>query len=556
MYKFIVKNIIAVTFLIFANTAFSNNCVLHLDKAFYATGEKIWYQVYLPKLLQDKTVAVKGVLVNPDGVVVRRFFHKSKKTNAIDGVLKIPYNFNSGYYKLLFKVNPKDTKEELVLVEKEIPIYSDFQMQQYEVEENINEAPAIPALQDDLNIKLSLNKEDFSARDLVNVQIEVTDKAGNPVDANYSVAVTDASLIQDAMPQVSTVVRGPAYSNEQMANLNEAIYVIGQVMDTLNEPVKVNVLSAYASEQNKFHYAKSNNDGLFTMDISNFYEEQSLQFVGFPKEIEEIKVRLIPEVNTDNKPKRVIKINEKIGKYLEYSQQRKKMAQYFEYLEDNAETQKFVNEVAELKPDYNYVISEYEKFENVASFFTELLTPLAFKKVKGRYVASMSNPRAQITALIKLGGKPLFIIDGKVTRDADFIGKINLGNVEEIDLFYIPENIRRQFKVMGAHGVVRITTIVPQFELPQNDKEDLFVVNGLQIPTEFVPFQPTPSNNSKASMPNYATPVFWSPNNAVENGKGELNYYQTDDKSTFVISVLAQSKSGKMGFVSKRYQVK
>jgi P pilus assembly chaperone PapD len=109
---------------------------------------------------------------------------------------------------------------------------------------------------------------------------------------------------------------------------------------------------------------------------------------------------------------------------------------------------------------------------------------------------------------------------------------------------------------MGAHGVVRITTIVPQFELPQNDKEDLFVVNGLQIPTEFVPFQPTPSNNSKASMPNYATPVFWSPNNAVENGKGELNYYQTDDKSTFVISVLAQSKSGKMGFVSKRYQVK
>jgi uncharacterized protein YfaS (alpha-2-macroglobulin family) len=155
MYKFIVKNIIAVTFLIFANTAFSNNCVLHLDKAFYATGEKIWYQVYLPKLLQDKTVAVKGVLVNPDGVVVRRFFHKSKKTNAIDGVLKIPYNFNSGYYKLLFKVNPKDTKEELVLVEKEIPIYSDFQMQQYEVEENINEALAIPALQDDLNIKLS-----------------------------------------------------------------------------------------------------------------------------------------------------------------------------------------------------------------------------------------------------------------------------------------------------------------------------------------------------------------------------------------------------------------
>lgn len=531
-----------------------NQFILHVDKPFYATGETIWYNLYLPQALHKKTVMIKGVLVDQAGNVTDRFFKKADKQSSINGFLTIPYNYNSGSYNFIFKACPDKSNQEITLANIEFPIYNDLRGINLELSQT-PPSPTDKMIANTLEIDISMAKESVQPREKVSASIEIKDSQGNPVDASYSVVVTDATMVQSAMPGEATYSIGPELTTTQMDRFLEEIFILGKLTDTLDQPFQANVLGAYASEQNKFHYAKSNKDGIFTLQLDDFYQEQSLQFVGFPKEIEDIRVSLLPEASPSEKPKSKFFITEQIVAYLELSRQRKKMAQYFEDLETNVALQEFANEVQELKPDFTYVIAEYEKFEDIGSFLNELLAPLQLKTVKGKTIATMSNPRAKITVLAKLEGTPLFIIDGKVTRNAEFFSKINLGNVETIDLFYVPENLRKQFNVMGANGVARITTIVPQFDLPAEDKEDLYTVSGLQ-PKGSLILTPEKQNYQEDAIPNFKTPIYWSPASEKTQNKGNIEFIQSDDKSTFVISVFAKTPDGKMGFATKEYVVK
>ncbi len=545
---------IALSSLSLASTAPPDNqCVIHLDKPFYISGDVIWYKLYLPQVLDKQDIAVKGLLIAASGKVEDRFFHKSLGNTYLDGHIKIPYSLGSGIYHLVFKAAPKDQQKELILAEIEIPIYNDLQeIRNAKDIEGATVAGKLSEVAGDLSVRIGLDREEYSVRDLITASVSIRDAGNKLVKSNISVSVIHYPA--DVIADYQTIGVGQSLSEASLQSLQGKIYVKGQLMDTLNNPIKANVLGAYASKQNKIHYAKTNEEGFFTLDLPDFYAHQTLQFMGYYKEEPEIRIKMDND-NEHGPTNKSLVINESIKEYLELSRQRKKLSQYYESLKPQYSTEEFVDEIQQLKPDFTYLTKEYVKFEDVGSFFNELITPLQLKKVKGKYVATMSNPTARITVQAKLKGSPLFIVDGKATRDANFAGNINLGNVESIDLFYIPENLRRQFNVMGSSGVVRITTVNPIFEIPRNDQEDLFEVSGLQPITDFVPYVPKTSS-AEIKRPNFQSTLFWSPDQKTKaDGTTDIQFHHTDDRGVFLIEVMAQGENGQIGIATKKYIV-
>lgn len=553
------KFIIILSFLLI--TAFQvqaqGSFVIHMDKPFYSTGEEIWYKLYLPTNLQ-KSVAIKTIIINPDGRTTERFFLRSEPGQAyVDGYFKIPFNYQSGMHRIEFRASGAAVEPDIVLAKLEFPIYNDFEIKSLatKLDQSPNSSNQKSAPLGDLKIDIQLDKNTFSKREQVSAKITITDAAGNPVQANYSVATTDAALIQEALPGAPNYAVGQSLSAAQLGQLADKIFIKGQVMDSVGSPMQANVLGAYASVQKRIHYGKTNPRGLFTFSLPDFYGDQTLQFIGYPKESEEIKVSLLKESTFDDRPQEALPINDKILKYLELSQQKKKMAEYFEHMTENVDIEAVENNFEGLKADFSYTADEYVKFEDVGGFFSELITPLKFRIVNKIYSARMENPRSRDASFSTLPGKPLFIIDGKVTRDANFIARTSWSNVRTVDIFYFAEKLRKQFNILGQGGVVRITTDIPQFTLPPNDLEDVFEVNGLQPMVNFVPFTPS-SSSAEVRLPNFRTPNYWLANaETSKNGQADINFYQGDEESTFVIEVIAQSADGKLGRATKTYTV-
>lgn len=554
------KFIITLSFLFIAvfQIQAQGSFAIHLDKPFYATGEEIWYKLYLPTNLQQ-SVAIKTILINPDGQTKERFFLRSKPGQPyVDGYFKIPFNYQSGIHRIEFRASALPAEPEVVLAQLEFPIYNDFEIKTLATKVGDNPSTSSEQAIDlnELNIDIQLPKNTFSKREQVRATIIVKDAAGNPVQANYSVSATDAALIQETLPGAPNYAKGQTLNAAQLNQLSEKIFVKGQVMDSLGQKMQANVLGAYASLQKRIHYGKTNTTGLFTFSLPDFYGAQTLQFIGYPKESEEIKVSLTKESTFDDRPQQPLPINDKVLKYLELSQQKKKMAEYFEHMTENIEMEAVENEFEGLKADYSYSADEYIKFEDIGGFFSELITPLKFKIVNKVYQARMENPRSRDASFSNLPGKPLFIIDGKVTRDANFIARTGWSNVRNVDIFYFAEKLRKQFNILGQGGVVRITTDIPQFILPPNDLEDVFEINGLQEPVNFVPF--TPSNSSaEIRLPHFRMPTYWLVNQqTTKDGQAAIDFYQGDEESTFVIEVIAQGPDGKLGRATKTYTVK
>ncbi|MEO0338498.1 MAG: hypothetical protein AAF242_04720 [Bacteroidota bacterium] len=209
---------------------------LHLDKPFYTTGEDIWYQLYVPAAI-NQTVAIKGIIVSPTGAVMDRFFQKAEQgATTVDGFFKIPFEYQSGVYRIEFRATADPAAPEIVLAQKEFPLYNDFQIK--ELAEQLDKAPkamaGASAEANMLKIEIGLDKASYTRRGAVQAGLSIVDAAGNPVEADYSISVIDADIVSDAIGGTSSYTVGSVLDQNTLANLKGDIFVKGQLSDTLN----------------------------------------------------------------------------------------------------------------------------------------------------------------------------------------------------------------------------------------------------------------------------------------------------------------------------------
>ncbi|MBK9491173.1 MAG: hypothetical protein IPO07_22080 [Haliscomenobacter sp.] len=149
---------------------------------------------------------------------------------------------------------------------------------------------------------------------------------------------------------------------------------------------------------------------------------------------------------------------------------------------------------------------------------------------------------------------PIFILDGKVTRDADFIARLKTNQIEQIDLFYQPDQLFANFKAIGRSGVVNIRS-KSGMAIPADEEADVFSINGLQTPVEF-PTLLADQIRTKVGQPFFRPQVYWNPNLETDaQGLARFSFVQTDDWSHFQIEVLVQAENGAFGRGVAEYKV-
>lgn len=560
---------VAITLLIFlfslvtfgqARTSSDNRFLVHLDKPFYITGDKIWYKLYYPE--EYDQVAIKVLLVDEKDQVIQDYFHITSKDKSLSGYMPIPYNYTTGQYRLLFNALIKtqkiivdeatqvgsfvDVEQEINLSEISFPVFNDLAPGlDSTMVSNHGTKPNKNLFKNELDINVSINNQSITTRDKINLDIAInSSQNSNPGISELSISIIPKKVRLTEENGLSYIALGPDHKGNLNNLLSKDIYLKGTVTGANDKKLQLNVIGAYTNKLNKILYTKSDKEGEFTLKFPKFYGAQTVQFLPYEQEVDKFTIKLDKEYIPETEVIPFV-FNETIESFLEENRKRKKLLQYYEYLENNAEVSRMVNQEFTNKPDARYIVAEYEKFEKVYDFFGELITPLQFKIVKKETIASLSNPKATHAFATNLMGNPLFLINGLATRDAGYAANLSMSNIETIELFNSPDELRKQFNILGLSGVVKIKTITPLFDIPEEDKEDLFTVNGLQQQGKFVGY--TPKSNS-SNLPYFYSTIYWNPDlKTDENGKLKTSFFQTDDHGEFSIIIVAQNESGKLG---------
>lgn len=528
---------------LFAIPSPSDPCILQLDKSFYVSGEVIWFKIYLPVESKGHPFSLRVGLLDSNGKLVDYFFLPTQGKTYASGYYKIPFDWASGVYQLVCSAQEQASKQTILLAKTRIPVYNDLEKPKVTALASFNKNQNNTLNNSNLQVEINLNKNNYKSRETVQATVTVKDASGKPVKANISAAVTDWSLAGDNILNQANITTGFPLIN---SNLDSLIYT--QVNIT-GSPAQQSLMGIYIPKNWNMMYASPNPDGQFYIRIPTFYGEKNIQCLGYPNP--DIQVEMNDPLRSMIEPAPALTYTEGILKYLEFSRERKKIFQLYTTLETNLNIIPIEEKVEPLKPDRTIQIDQYDAFEDMATFFREIITPLNFKldRKQNHYTAKMFNPGRQE----EYAGNPIFIIDGKVTRDADFVARLKMNQIKQVDLYYVFDKIYNNFRVIGSSGVVNITS-KSGILLPETEEADVFTLKGWQIPADFPAFQADQINNK--NQPFFRPQLYWNPNLTTDaNGQMTFSFVQSDDLSTFRIEVLAQAEDGSMGHAWQEYVV-
>lgn len=541
----IIGSLLCLSSIVQAQGNSEESIIIHLNKPFYTTGENIWYKLYFPNSFKQQNLALKLALVNGEGQSLNEHFLKTENQSSVDGYFKVPYEAPSGHYHFVIMGTAKLDKTKVKLGEIFIPIYNDLGDTQNNT--LLAKVPSsLAANLSDLNVDLKLNTDSWSRRDQVSASVAVTDKEGKPVSANLSISIKDVGLLQMAAQEASSIHRIPLATTNQAAKLEEDIYINGRVEDQQGKPWQSTILAVYSPTEKQFFYTKSSPNGRFALKLPNLQGNRNLQFMDYQRT--DLKVTLDDNIVLDDPP--VTATKSEISQYLAWSQMRKKIYQLYNTLEDPlSRLAPTINALA-LESDQQFVMEHYEKFDDLSIFFNEIVTPFKLrKKGKRGYVARMFNPAQQIRTFYK--GSPLFIVDGLLSRDANFIYNIPIEKIDTIDLFFEMQQLKTQFGPIGNSGIVDIKTSLTEMDLPAEDAANIFPIRGIQYAIE-----ETQTAERNSTQPHIGPQLFWTAS-AQTNAKGEFpfSFIQSDDIGNFLIEISVQDEDGERTTFTKFYTV-
>lgn len=542
MKHYLLLSILLVFALVKISHAQSGNTLLHLDKSFYVTGEVVWYKFYLPTEFKKQEKIVEVLISDKTGSIIDQYFLQSEGNSFVEGYYKIPFNVEAGWYRI--SILPTGESNAL-LSSLTFPIYNDLEpAQDAKMTATLAADPSIANQLNDLNIEVQLNKAVYAPRDQVQATVMVMDKSGKSVkNANLSISVSDANLVEQNL-----LLKGAVTTD-----IGNEIAVEGTLVNEKGEAMRASVLGMYSSLEDRIFYSSANAEGRFSFKPPVFEGNRPIQFIGYQFEHMDISIQM--DERKMLPIERELTYTEAVKDYMNLSRQRKKIFQIYKSLENQIEPAKIKLDVQDLNPGFSYVIDEYESFDFMYSFFGELITPLKFiLQPDSTYKSTLYNPTGRASANTQLSGDPLFIIDGKLTRDADFVARMDMDYIETVELMYKSDNLREKFSAIGRSGVVKITTNLKDVPMAEKDAADIFAISGVQPKVAFPVFQ---ANDTPSSQPFFRPQLYWNSNITTDgNGKANITFYQSDDLSKFVIRVVGQGENGEFGQTKKEYEVK
>lgn len=523
--------------------AISSNSLIHIDKPYYVAGECIWFKLYLSPLVSNKSISIKTVITNDQGVILNDFFLQSQRQSFVQGYFKIPHNYRSGIYPIHFLIKDSITNQTTLMASVETPIYND--LENATIDTALLSTTTVATTSSDLNLKLSIDKNSYTTRSPVRVQVLVKDREGRPVQGNLSISVYDRSLIPNDETRYPTVISGASHAKTNFSA--QFFYSFNPTVHTTD--ITRNVFGVFMPREWKVRYA-SNRGGTLHLDLPAFQNQKDIQLLASP----DANLKLAPVALFKYSVKSKLIYTKEILNYIECSKRRKKIYQLYTTTESPV-LPAVINEkiISEVIPDRTLLANKYEAFEDLATFFKEINTPLAFKlqKKSNLYTATMYDP----DTFDEYPEPPLMVVNGKIVKKIDFVARLKTAQIESIDLYYRLNNIFYYFKLLGRNGVIHIKT-KSKMSIPEEYLNNVYTLSGLQPVAPF-PDYTVETFQNKTNQPFYRPSIYW--NAAVKTdaeGRAEIDFMHSDDLGRFGIQVVAQDTMGHYGIAEIPYIVK
>lgn len=526
-----------------------SSCLVHFDKPVYVSGEVLWYKIYLPQAFSGTSLSFEVKLVGENGQQLQHYFLQNQGAAVLEGYFKIPYDQQTGMCYLMVFGTHHSSMDLIKILEAPVPIYNDLlQEEARPATTAIPASPTLPQL-DQLQVHIDLKRDSFQRRSKVEAIVSVTDAAGQPVPAELSVSVADWSLLSRAELGFENLISSNYSATIPARELKNGLHLRGQTLDSLGQPTPVNILGYYSSAERKLQYNRTDQTGHFFIDIQDFSGNKPIQLIDYQST--SIHLRTQDQYSIDRPVG--LAFNSAISAFLASSRRRKKTYQLHQTFEQPIQPEAFAFDTTTFRDYRRLRPDEYEAFPDFPTFLQEVYLKMTLlqQKDKTYKVNFFVNRHGDFERYPR---PPLFFVDGKMTRNLNFIAGLELANIKQIDFFHQLKSLRAQFGPLGQFGVAMITTNSGNQTLLPEEEADILDFHGFLPRAEFPAL--ASADFSTGNFPTFRPLLYWAPQlKTDQQGRHTISFIQSDDLSTFCIEVVAQSKDGKRGVSRRKYRV-
>lgn len=528
---------------------------LHINSSLLFTGEKLLYKFYSLETdtgqLSDLSKIGWIELINNNGEII--FQHKVKLENGQGfSDFFVPSNLSSGAYKIIAYTNwMRNAKNNYF--QQDLHILNPYQGNNkgIEIKESFLSKPE-NLESNNSNLNLILNKNTFTNRNRVKLEIENLDK----LSGNFSISVRRIDSINKPR-RVKSTAFNKLYED-----------IIWDFTDTLFHPelrgaffkasiksenrglfTGENMLISSPGEEGQLQIVSidSNGEFLFTLNKIPYGDEFIFQVMNEKDISYTINLLKNPESNYSNLS---FTLPILASNYKEYILERSTNIQ-IENAFNTTKIDRFVN-LGDHKHFFEselikYNLKDYNSFPDVSQTFTEIIKFGRIRKNKqgeNIFLVRSKNPNAEFEKAA------LLIVDGVVVQDHEKLITYNPQQIKSI-------NILRDKLFFGSsvfQGAISVTTRDNDF--PVQFEENGMISKEIKTPRKpKIYYSPDYQSNNLKRIPDYRYQLLWEPGVKLKEQEKEIIFYTSDLDGKFQINLEGFTSEGKPVSISKTFEV-
>jgi len=568
---------------------FKEEIFVRTDRDIYISGEEVWFKAYtlngLANTQDDISKVVYLELLDKNNFPLRQVKVKIEKSSGSSSFI-LPDNISSGnyliraytnwmknfstdefFYRTISVINPFESIDHLKIPpdnksSDSVNAIAGAQQQGsiYDIEGNqIIKRFSAGDNKKVINYKITLDKPVYGSRERIRMEISASDMAGNPVETSLSVSVAKSGVVNS--PGVSSFYRtGSADSRihrvdgpENLAELEGHIISGYLRLKTTDEPLKNTDISlSFVGKTARCQFSKTDDKGAFNFvvkesglneiviqplspDISGYYIELNQPFSSIFSKFKPAEFYLDSS--------RLDQINKVI-----ISMQVNNIYEPFRQTRSDESTTVIPDFYG--KPESTIIMADYIELTSLKEVVKELLPNVYTLKQNGKHDFKLINKfRGQ-----PFENKPLVLVDGVPVYDFEKVLSINSKEIEKAEI------INTRYFISGNvfDGIVSFITKKANLGVMEFDNS-IFrqAYEGCQVQNSFYSPDYSAAATKDKHIPDFRNTLYWKPDlQTGKDGKGEIEFFTSDESSDYEIVVEGISPDGKTGYNSASFRVK
>jgi len=520
---------------------------VHFDKAFYLTGETIWYKIYNSNFhqVEDPSELVYLNIHDENADLIQQQIHPLQN-GAGHGQFNIPLDWDEDYYFVSCFTRSSLHSGAPVQV-KAIPIYNIFHN-----EDQIEDAPL--QIEDSKKnsirkqkIEIVLDQKSFLRRSKGRFRLR------SDFDGNCSVVIKRKGI--DSLHAIHYDEKRIEfhYDTNSATSRVKGLILAGQITDpNTKAPVHSDVLMLYQNGTNRF-LRMATSDGSINSVLTPFYGNSDFQLfnmnpfqsdvVEFRRQIQGQKLLGISSKLTAST--RSPQMNE----YIQNERLNNNLREIFRATGIDSLKSKSLVPV-ELVADKTYDISKFQALKSFGEFLKEIVVFAELLTKKDISTIKLKNTETQRFFM----EDPWYLVDGYLTRNQEEVLKIQFSNLVRVDLFITNESILKQLDpVMIRSGLIAIYTNNLAYR-NVIDQRSIIEVGGFAPVESFSTIRPARQKEIR-EQPNFESLLYWNPNIDLSSNHS-YDFVTSDLIGDFEVEVNGYTSNGERLTGSQSLKVK